>query len=269
MQVNIADPLNFALRPRPVAYGVLPRSLQAAYYYPAKALRAQAEVMASTAAAIERIATGQQQGMGGVVRITASEIVGVELLPEMMAPLQQQYPRLKLELVLSGQPQDLLHREADIAIRMFRPKQTQLVARCVGHSVLGLHASPAYLERCGSPESVAALSGHAIIGFDSLNDFIRKLTKSLPPELDRENFAFSCDSDLAQLALIRAGAGIGICQAILAKDDDQLVPVLPKDFSLKMDVWVTMHEDLRQSQPCVQVFEALVDGFQGYLCPNR
>ncbi|WP_432459687.1 LysR family transcriptional regulator [Agarivorans sp. QJM3NY_25] len=230
----------------------------------AKALRGQVEVMASTAAAIERVATGQQQELGGVVRITASEVVGVALLPDIITPLQQQYPGLKLELVLSSQAQDLLHREADIAIRMFRPKQTQLVARRVGHSVLALHASPAYLERFGYPESVEALAQHAIIGFDSLSDFIRKLTKSLPPELDRENFAFSCDSDLAQLALIRAGAGIGICQAILAKGDDKLVPVLAEAFQLKMDVWVTMHEDLRNSQPCVRVFEALADGFRTY-----
>ena len=66
------------------------------------------------------------------------------------------------------------------------------------------------------------------------------------------------DSDLAQLALIRAGAGIGFCQAALAARDRKLVRVLPQSCALLLDTWVTMHEDLRHSPRCRAVFDALV-----------
>ncbi len=65
--------------------------------------------------------------------------------------------------------------------------------------------------------------------------------------------------------MIRAGAGIGVCQVPLAKRDKKLVRILSKHFSLPMDTWATMHEDLRNSPPCRAVFDALSDGLQRYL----
>ena len=86
-------------------------------------LRAYAEVMDSNAAALKRAAEGHGQGVAGTVRVSASEVVGVETLPPIVARLRQQHPQLKLELVLTNRVQDLLRREADIAIRMAEPKQ--------------------------------------------------------------------------------------------------------------------------------------------------
>lgn len=69
---------------------------------------------------------------------------------------------------------------------------------------------------------------------------------------------------LAQLALIRSGAGIGVCQVSLAKQDARLLRVLPKAFSLPLETWVTMHEDLRNSPRCRATFDALVEGLEHY-----
>ena len=73
------------------------------------------------------------------------------------------------------------------------------------------------------------------------------------------------DSDLAQLALIRAGAGIGMCQVGLARRSEALVRLMPRSFSLQLDTWVTMHEDLRHSPRCRVAFDALVEGLQQYV----
>ena len=106
----------------------------------AAGLRAYAEAMESTAAALERAATGHGEDVRGVVRISASEVIGVEVLPPILARLRERNPELKVELVVTNQVQDLLRREADIAVRMMRPRQEQLVARRVGQITLGLHA---------------------------------------------------------------------------------------------------------------------------------
>jgi DNA-binding transcriptional LysR family regulator len=188
----------------------------------ALALRTYAESMNSTAAALERAAASQGSGVRGTVRITASDVIGVEVLPPIIARLRDEHPELVLELVLTDRMQDLLRREADIAVRMARPRQELLVARRVGQIELGLFAHQRYLARHGTPKSMADVAHHALIGFDQPTLFVRGAGKSLSG-WRREAFAMRTDNNLAQLALIRSGAGIGVCQAAIARRDEALV----------------------------------------------
>ncbi len=227
----------------------------------ALALRPYAEVMDSTAAALERTARSHGDGVRGVVRVSASEVVGVEILPPIVAELRERHPQLVVELVLTNKVQDLLRREADLAIRMTPPKQEQLIARRVGVIEIGLHAHARYLDARGEPSSMQALvdEGHALIGYDDQPPYVRALALRYP-QLERERLAMRADSDLAQLALIRAGAGVGACQVGLARRDPAIRRVLAQAFSIPLETWITMHEDLRDSPRCRVVFEALVAG---------
>jgi len=230
----------------------------------AQSLRGFAESMQSTAASLERAAASQGAGVRGTIRVTASDVIGVEVLPPIVAALRDQYPELTVELVLTNRVQDLLRREADIAVRMVRPRQESLVARRIGQIKLGLHAHRRYLARHGTPGSIADLATHSLIGFDQPTAFIRNAGKALAG-WRREAFGMRTDSDLAQLALIRSGAGIGVCQAAIARRDDALVRILPKQFSLPLETWITMHEDLRDSPRCRVTFDALVEGLQRHV----
>ena len=230
----------------------------------AQSLRGFAESMQSTAASLERAAASQGAGVRGTIRVTASDVIGVEVLPPIVAALRDQYPELTVELVLTNRVQDLLRREADIAVRMVRPRQESLVARRIGQIKLGLHAHRRYLARHGTPGSIADLATHSLIGFDQPTAFIRNAGKALAG-WRREAFGMRTDSDLAQLALIRSGAGIGVCQAAIARRDDALVRILPKQFSLLLETWITMHEDLRDSPRCRVTFDALVEGLQRHV----
>ena len=230
----------------------------------ALSLRGHAEAMESTAAALERAASSQGDGVRGAVRISCSDVIGVEVLPPILVRLREAHPALKVELVLTNKLQDLLKREADIAVRMVRPKQEQLVARRIGLIELGLHATADYLARHGTPRSPEEMMQHALIGFDQPSAWLRQAARSMSG-LTREVFSLRSDSDLAQLALIRAGAGIGGCQTRLARREGTLVRVLPQVMSLGLDTWVTMHEDLRNSPRCRVTFDALVEGLQAYV----
>jgi len=125
-----------------------------------------AEAMAAASAALQRAASGGTHADRGTVRITASEMVGCEVLPPMLARFREAHPAITLELALNNRNEDLLRREADIAVRMTRPRQKQLVARRIGKSPVGLFAHPRYVERFGLPKTVADLAGHCMIGFD-------------------------------------------------------------------------------------------------------
>jgi DNA-binding transcriptional LysR family regulator len=230
----------------------------------AQSLRGFAESMQSTAASLERAAASQGAGVRGTVRVTSSDVIGVEVLPPIVTALRDQYPDLTVELVLTNRVQDLLRREADIAVRMVPPRQELLIARRVGRIELGLHAHRRYLDRHGTPGSVADLVGHSLIGFDESSEFIRNAGKSFPG-WRRDAFALRTDSNLAQLALIRSGAGIGVCQAAIATRDDAIVRVLAKQISVPLDTWITMHEDQRNSPRCRVTFEALVKGLRHHV----
>ena len=236
----------------------------------ALSLRPYAEAMDSTAAALERTARSHGDGVRGVVRVTASEVVGVEVLPQLIADLRERHPELVIELVLSNKVQDLLRREADIAVRMTPPKQEQLIARRVGVIEVGLHAHERYLKAHGTPRSMRALidEGHALIGYDQPAPYVRELARRYPV-MARERFAVRADSDLAHLALIRAGVGLGLCQVAVAKRDPALKRVLKRELGIPLETWLTMHEDLRDSPRCRVVFEALVEGLARHVGAGR
>ena len=231
----------------------------------ALALRGHAEQMEAAAAAFQRAASSGARGeVSGTVRVTASEVIGVEVLAGILAGLRERHPGLVLELALSNQLQDLLRREADIAVRMTPPEQGQLIARRIGSVELGLHAHPSYLDRHGRPLTLAELRGHTLVGFDRVTPFIRAASQRLGG-ISRDSFALRSDSDLAQLALIRAGAGIGVCQVALARRAPVLERVLGDAFAWPLETWIAMHEDLRQDTPCRVVFDALVDGLTRHI----
>lgn len=226
----------------------------------ARELRPHAELMASAAGSLLRAASGGAEEMQGAVRITASEIIGAEVLPPMLAEFRARQPGVIVELSLSNQSADLLRRDADIAVRMVRPVQKALVARRVGKTVLGLHASRQYVEARGTPRQMADLQHHAIIGFDRQPSVSRGL--KLPVPLTRELFAFRCDSDLGQLAAIRAGFGIGVCQyGVAASSNPPLLSILPQDFRFELEIWIVMHEALRKTARTRLMFDHLVAGF--------
>ncbi len=230
----------------------------------AAALRPHAEVLAAAAAALLRSATTRDDAARGTVRIAASDMIGAELLPPILAELREDHPDLTIELALSNDVADLLRRDADIAVRMVEPGQKALVVKRIGIVKVGLHAHRRYLKRHGTPRSLDELMGHALIGFDRETAVVRSMQQRLPA-LRRGLFRLRTDSDLAQLAAVRAGYGIGACQVALARRDWNLVPVLPGTFTLNLPTAVAMHEDLRGNRSCRVVFDALVAGLQSYL----
>jgi len=230
----------------------------------AEALRPYAEAMESASAALLRVMSSQQGVVRGTVRITASEVVSVEVLPPILARLRETHAELTIELVATDRMEDLLQRDADIAVRMARPSQSALVARRVGGVELGCYAHRRYLERRGVPQTLDELAGHDMIGFDRETAFTRAVLNDLP-FLAQARFALRCDNDLANLAALRAGFGIGICQVGLARGNADLIRLFPQQVRYMLDTWIAMHEDLRQNAVCKAAFGALVDGMAQYI----
>lgn len=236
------------LRPTPAALELVPH----------------AEAMAASADALQRAASGEAESARGTVRLTASAIVGVEILPPILTAFRDAHPEIDIELSLSNLNQDLLRREADIAVRMVKPTQKALVARKIGDVELALFAHRRYLARHGTPESLEDLVMHAIIGFDADDTPVRGMKGAGLP-VTREIFAFRSDNDHAQLAMLRAGFGIGGTHVRIAARDPNLVRLPFDAFSMALPIWLVMHEDLRATRRVRLLYEHLAEGLQAHL----
>jgi DNA-binding transcriptional LysR family regulator len=230
----------------------------------ARELVPHAQAMAAAAGALARAASGEARSESGVVRVTASEIVGHEVLPQILAPFAHRYPRIELELALSNRNEDLLRRDADIAVRMARPSQQALVARRVGAVKLGLFAHRRYVEAFGLPETPEALARHRWIGFDRDAAGFRPIGGTAL-KLTREQFGFRCDSGPAQLAALRAGIGIAGCHVNIARRDPDLIRVLERPFGFSLDMWLAMHRDARKTRRIRLLFDHLAEGLGRYV----
>jgi DNA-binding transcriptional LysR family regulator len=222
-----------------------------------------AETMAAASAALRRTASGGAKADRGTVRVAASEMIGCEVLPPMLTSFRDSHPGITLELALSNRNEDLLRRDADIAVRMVRPRQKSLVARHIGKSPIGFYAHRNYVEKYGLPKEIAELEQHCLIGFDRDDLALRSLGK-LPRPVTRDNFGFRCDSDLAQFAALKAGVGIGGCQHNIARRHPELVPVL-KAIRFELEVWVAMHEDMRSTGRVRVLFDHIAAGLSAFV----
>ena len=227
-----------------------------------------AEAMAAAAEKAWRAVSGKADEAQGTVRITASEVIGGEVLASLLTGFHALHPRISIELVLSNRNEDLLRGDADIAVRMVRPSQAALVARRIGNIDVGLYAHQRYLEEHPMPLCLYDLRQHALIGYDR-NPAHSRMIEMMGVPLTREMFAFRSDSDLAQLAALRAGFGIGASQLGIAKRDRNLVPVLHTELIFSMDVWVAIHPDMRSDRRIRLMSDYLVRELTHYAKNSR
>ncbi|MBV1933875.1 MAG: LysR family transcriptional regulator [Parvibaculaceae bacterium] len=220
-----------------------------------QSLLSHAEAMEAAAAAFARTATGELDAAGGVVRVTCSDVYSVEVLPAIFVELRNSYPKLEIELVPSNKNKDLLRRGADVAVRFARPEQAALIAKKVKIVKVGLYASREFLTTSPAPSTYEELVENChFIGGDR-SDVMVKAFEALGRPLPK-HIVYRTDSDLAQLAAIRAGVGIGVCQLKIGETSG-LVRVLPTLY-WDMPSWVVMHEDLKKVKRVRLLFDHLV-----------
>lgn len=233
----------------------------------ALALKPHAETMAIAAEALIRTASGEAEGESGTIRLTASEVAGVEILPPILTAFREAHPRIDIELSLSNRAQDLLRREADIAVRMMRPTQDALLAKRIGEARVGLFASRSYVEKHGAPQLLSDSGEHTAIGYDR-DSLMAAAIAAINMPVGRDFFNLRTDSDLAQLAMMRAGFGISGCQLGIARRYPDLIQVLPQ-IRFGLEVWVVMHEDLKSSRRMRAMFDHLVEHLTAYVAGSQ
>lgn len=224
----------------------------------ARALADAARHMAEGADRVNQQLLRRASSMQGTVRISASQVPAVTLLPPLLAELHRQEPGLQVELVATNAVSNLLRREADIALRMLRPAQSGLVARKLGEVAVVACAHENYLARRGAPRTPEELTGHTLVGMDRDEGILQGFAGAGSP-LTREHFALRTDDQVAYTALVMAGAGIGFVARYLVDSTPGLVPLLPELTTPRLPAWLVVHREIRGNPAVRRVFDFLAD----------
>lgn len=194
----------------------------------------------------------------GELRITTTIGFGTLWLAPRLPALYEKYPDLNIDLMLEERVMDLPMREADVAIRMKEPSQADLIRRRLMSVVIKLYASPAYLEKYGTPDSVEDLCSHRLISQASGAAQVsasallikRLMANDVASHLTVNNY-------FGILQAVIHGLGIGVLPEYLIEDFPNLVQVLPDETSTDVPVYLAYPEELRHSKR-VEVFRDFV-----------
>jgi len=166
--------------------------------------------MLEIAAELNGELSGKLSGPSGWVRVSVSLVVAETVIAPSLAGLHERHPKLHVDLTADDRVVDLAREGIDIAIRTGELVDDNLVARRIGHFGRTVVASPRYLERYGTPKSVAELDQHRLIAY-SANPQMNRWPLSAG---NKERFFQArpytrTDNITLTLALVRQGVGIG------------------------------------------------------------
>lgn len=209
-------------------------------------------------------AAGRSEKLSGPVRITASVFTAQHHLPPILARLRQEEPEISIDLVPTDRSENLLYREADIAVRMYRSEQLDIVTRHLGELELGLFAARSYLARRGRPETFEAFLEHDLVGYDR-SDLILRGMREMGVEAQRDWFATRTDHHSVYWEMIRAGCGIGFAQLNVGAADPTVEQILPEMPLPTLPLWLAAHEAVRHTPRIRRVWDALAEGLKPHV----
>ena len=209
-------------------------------------------------------ARGDRADIVGVVRVAVSELFGYYVMPKILAPMLHDQPQLEIELSVSNLTDNLLRRDADIAVRFFRPEQSDIIAYKLGEVTFGLYAHEDYVNKFGEPDGHGIPVGGFLTGFDKESFPLAEALRDGAPSA-RLRFRFRSDFTLARHAIVECGGGIGMMQTDIAATRPGLRRVLADQVELVQPVWLCAHDELRRSLRMRYVWDRLKEGIEARL----
>jgi len=213
--------------------------------------------MGNAASRFSLTASGQSTSIEGNICITASEVMAAFVLPPILHKLRRLEPGIGIELIASNRASDLKRREADIAIRSFRPTQPELIAKKVRDIAAHLYATPSYLRELGHPKGPNDLADADFIFFENIGLLIAALDE-VGLHLTSRNFPVITENHIVQWELVKNGMGIGIMPDFVGDVEPMVRRALPELEPLSGEEWLVAHRELKTSRRVRMVFDFLV-----------
>lgn len=221
-----------------------------------EALLPYARQMGDAAAGLAMAAFGQSTQIAGTVTLSVSDAMAAFTLPPILREFSAQYPDIRLNILAENTAADLMRREADIAVRSFRPKEPDLVAKKLRDASGGLYATPAYLDSIGPVESFADL-GRAVFVSPGPPEQLMAILNPQGFSLTTENFLYQCNNFPAMWPMVREGLGVGIIDTRIGDADPSVTRICPDTALFAYEIWLVAHREVHRNARLRIVFDFL------------
>jgi DNA-binding transcriptional LysR family regulator len=205
----------------------------------AASLRERIERVESDVRAVLDGVRAREPSVRGRVRLAVTESIAVHvLIPRLLGALRAKHPHLEVDLLTSDKPADLGLREADMALRFFRPTEGDLVAKRIVRLETAVLARRDYtgIGRTKDELDWIALD---IPGFTSLEaEFLREHISAVP--------RMRTNGYMAQVEAVRSGLGVALlARSLIALDPDLVALDLGLPEGPSLDLWLVCPQSLR------------------------
>jgi DNA-binding transcriptional LysR family regulator len=227
-----------------------------------RAERIEDEVLAS-----ERELLANPTALAGPLRVTAGDaLINYVVLPA-MAGLRAAHPDLVIELRTETTIADLSRREADVALRLVRPKEPALIARRFGELPFAIFASEAYLKRRGSPRTLSAAAAHDFIGYDEALNHLPQV-RWLHRAVGAPRYIIRASTLTTQTLACAEGLGLALLPVFTASHEPRLRQLFPRQPGPSRELWGVFHSDMRGNSRIASFIEWLSSVLDGYARPQ-
>lgn len=212
----------------------------------------RAEKIEREVLAAMRDVEGEDQRLAGHVRLTATEMLSTRFIAPHLHLFHRKYPEIRLELACTNREIDLGRREADVALRLARPHQDDLVVKRLFVIDLALYAARDYLASMGTPKAgePGGFAGHRFVGFADTRAF-RRENEWIDEHTVGADVVLRSDSVSSIMSAAVAGVGLALLPCKVADEERQLVRIpvpvgggTPFVGPEPRVVWQAVHRDL-------------------------
>ncbi len=215
--------------------------------------------MGEAASRVSLSASGQSQQIEGMVTISATDIMAVYLLPNILRNLREKAPGIEIRIQCTNSLSDLRRREADIAIRHVAPDHPDLYARKIGDMPADLYASRSYLDKFGSKITKSDAEQMEFIGFDNNAEMVGYL-QAMGLPVSEANIKVSSPTGIVSWEYARQGLGVCVMANDIAARCPEVVQVFKNLEPISFPIWLVTHRELHTSRRIRIVFDHFAEG---------
>lgn len=202
---------------------------------------------------------GSSEGLGEVT-VAVTEGLGSVWLTSKLPDFQRANPDLRMNLICASHAADVARLEADVAVRLDRPKSSELKISKLGRLHLLFYAQRSYLDLHGTPASHADLVWHRFVAQSDDKGRWLVSERHFFPEPATGQVSVRVSTGSANVAAIVSGAGIGILPTYIeaVRDDLTVLDIVP---AYPIDIWITYHADAKKIPRVRKTIEWLIEAF--------
>lgn len=220
-----------------------------------EAILTQCEAMESAAASVDRLVAGHDARLSGLVRVATTEGLARALIVPALATLAREYADLQVEVMATPTRLDITRRQADIAVRVGRPNDPDVICHKLGACGFALYGARSHPAGHGAPDCAQGSSVRMAVSYLGAPAWFSAA-------LGGARVALLSNSPFVQLEAVSQGIGIGLFPCFLGDSDPELERLAEAEPPEPRVVWMIIHRDLRRVAKIRLVADAIAGAFE-------